>query len=239
MIRKSCRRSKRRINIKGRRRSKRRISIKGRRRSKSGQHLPSGCKLSTDSKYQKRPSPPYPANMCKGVILEGNDKKRYISKENKNGIYTWKRFKGINETKTPEEYYSQLPHYEKPIYDTKKVRSTLKKVEIELKKNHIYLAIASWKVGDFIDFAHNDVVEKLLKIAYISNREKDNRIKNTSYIWTTENIFYWASIEGKLYLYVYINNNDDKKIIIDTFKKYFSKKFVWDGKHSSAIIIKL
>lgn len=47
----------------------------------------------TLKKYQKRPSPPFPANENCGKTLPGNDGNMYISKPNKNGICSWKKAK--------------------------------------------------------------------------------------------------------------------------------------------------
>ena len=41
------------------------------------------------SKYQTRKGPPYHAKDCKGLVKKGNDKKDYISKPDKKGIYKW------------------------------------------------------------------------------------------------------------------------------------------------------
>ena len=47
------------------------------------------CVKQVDKKYTTRKSPPYPANACKGAVMEGNDGKMYVSKPNKNGVYKW------------------------------------------------------------------------------------------------------------------------------------------------------
>jgi hypothetical protein len=49
------------------------------------------CVKQTTKKYKTRPSPAFPANMCKGKKKLGNDKKYYLSKKNKKGVYTWKK----------------------------------------------------------------------------------------------------------------------------------------------------
>lgn len=56
-------------------------------RGKSG----SCVNMSHLQKYKDRPSPPYPANMCCGRIMLGNDRRRYISKPASNGICRWVR----------------------------------------------------------------------------------------------------------------------------------------------------
>jgi predicted DNA-binding WGR domain protein len=53
--------------------------------------LPSGCVPQTGiKKYMERPSPPYSAADCCGMIMKGNDNRDYISVKNVNGICTWK-----------------------------------------------------------------------------------------------------------------------------------------------------
>ena len=45
------------------------------------------------AKYQKRKSPPYPANNClEGTVMKGKDGD-YIAKANKNGVNTWQKLK--------------------------------------------------------------------------------------------------------------------------------------------------
>jgi hypothetical protein len=41
-------------------------------------------------KYAERPSPPYPANECRGEVMRGNDGRMYVSKPGAgSGIYRW------------------------------------------------------------------------------------------------------------------------------------------------------
>ena len=47
------------------------------------------CKKVNEKKYLERNSPPYHANECPNEKIKGNDKKMYISKKDKNGIYKW------------------------------------------------------------------------------------------------------------------------------------------------------
>ena len=46
--------------------------------------------LMTTKKYMDRPSPPYPANKCKGLVMKGNDGKLYESVADKNSLHRWK-----------------------------------------------------------------------------------------------------------------------------------------------------
>ena len=56
-------------------------------------HKPSrGCKRLTNKKYTSRPGPPYPANLCRGDKLVGNDGRLYESTRAKNkgrAYYRW------------------------------------------------------------------------------------------------------------------------------------------------------
>lgn len=51
--------------------------------------MSSNCIKSTLKKYKSRNSPPYPANDCPNQIKHGNDGNKYISIEDKNGIFKW------------------------------------------------------------------------------------------------------------------------------------------------------
>lgn len=58
-----------------------------------------GCVRSTHKKYAKRPSPPYPANKCKGQTMKGNDGGMYKSVSDKRGIHTWKKIGTASKTR--------------------------------------------------------------------------------------------------------------------------------------------
>lgn len=49
------------------------------------------CVKLNNLKYVNRPGPPYPANAedCQGRIKVGNDHRKYVSKEDKNGVFKW------------------------------------------------------------------------------------------------------------------------------------------------------
>ena len=57
------------------------------------------CIKQTTKKYKTRPGPAFPANMCKGKKKLGNDKKYYLSKKNKKGVYTWKKMSKTKQKK--------------------------------------------------------------------------------------------------------------------------------------------
>ena len=75
------------------------------------------CVKSNYLKYVNRPGPPYPANAedCKGRIKVGNDRRKYISKEDKNGVFKWILIKP-----------------KKSIIKSKKSKKTKKKVRFNL-----------------------------------------------------------------------------------------------------------
>ena len=47
------------------------------------------CVKQDVKKYVERPSPPYPANECRGKIMKGNNGEMYISKPTSTGVYRW------------------------------------------------------------------------------------------------------------------------------------------------------
>jgi hypothetical protein len=49
------------------------------------------CKKSTLKKYRGRPSPPYPAQDCRGQRKKGSDGTWYVSVTDIKGIYRWKK----------------------------------------------------------------------------------------------------------------------------------------------------
>lgn len=61
------------------------------RKRRSPRRPKSGCIRQSTKKYTTRPSPPYPANRCKGRYMIGNDGSRYKSVPDSRGINRWKR----------------------------------------------------------------------------------------------------------------------------------------------------
>ena len=53
------------------------------------------CQKRYTKKYRNRKSPPFPGNdmFCRGMTARGNDGKLYLSKPNKNGVYSWRILK--------------------------------------------------------------------------------------------------------------------------------------------------
>jgi hypothetical protein len=89
------RKSKRSRKSKNRSRKRKSKSRSRKRKSKrSRKSKRKGCTEQPSSKYSNRPSPPYSANECQGMIRIGNDGKAYASTGNRNGVHTWKLWKG-------------------------------------------------------------------------------------------------------------------------------------------------
>ena len=84
-----------------RRGSKRRSRRRRSRRSRVGRptdmkkYRPErGCTKLSDKKYRSRPGPAYPANLCRGQKMPGNDGKIYVSARASNkgkAYYRWKK----------------------------------------------------------------------------------------------------------------------------------------------------
>jgi hypothetical protein len=88
---------------KSKRKPKSKSKSKKSRRKPFNVYSPSaGCKLMTSKKYTSRPSPPFPANKCKGAIKSGNDGKIYKSTINSAGIHTWRKMPGQKKNATPK-----------------------------------------------------------------------------------------------------------------------------------------
>lgn len=47
------------------------------------------CVKDNTKKYKTRPSPPFPANKCKGKTKKGNNGKMFKSKPDVNGVHKW------------------------------------------------------------------------------------------------------------------------------------------------------
>ena len=55
-----------------------------------------GCVKQSTKKYTSRPSPPYPAQECRGHQKQGNDGQLYESVANVKGVFSWKLVKSAS-----------------------------------------------------------------------------------------------------------------------------------------------
>jgi len=58
------------------------------------------CVKDNTKKYKTRPSPPFPANKCKGKTKKGNNGKMFKSKPDANGVHKWVAVVSAGATKT-------------------------------------------------------------------------------------------------------------------------------------------
>ena len=72
------------------------------------------CVKQDSKKYKSRPSPPFPANKCKGKTKKGNNGKMFKSKPDANGVHKWVAVVSTGKNKT------------KKATKTKKVKKTKK-----------------------------------------------------------------------------------------------------------------
>jgi hypothetical protein len=58
------------------------------------------CVKDETKKYKTRPSPPFPANKCKGKTKKGNNGKMFKSKPDVNGVHKWVAVVSASASKT-------------------------------------------------------------------------------------------------------------------------------------------
>ena len=58
------------------------------------------CVKDNTKKYKTRPSPPFPANKCKGKTKKGNNGKMFKSKPDVNGVHKWVAVVSASKTNT-------------------------------------------------------------------------------------------------------------------------------------------
>lgn len=90
------------------------------------------CKRSTLKKYQSRPSPPYPAQSCKGKKKKGNDGLLYISSPSSTGVYRWVLSTKKNGSHTVHTFHKKKDStvYSKTMKKSKKVSRGGKEYQI-------------------------------------------------------------------------------------------------------------
>ena len=112
------------------------------------------------TKYNKRPSPPYSASKCPGLIKTGNDGQKYESRSDKNGRYAWRVVRKTTRKSTKknpsmridDDVQNLLRHTEKRLSNLR-VKRRLSGVQLnKLMKT-------------FFQAAKNGDVEKVSKIA--------------------------------------------------------------------------
>ena len=166
-----------------------------------------------------RPSPSDHAKDFPNKIKEGNDKNKYISKKDKNGIYKW--FKIVTK-KSSEEYYQQFPDYTKSIFDTKIFTKNINSLSKELKKFGIIFSFIKW--GTYSpEFEYEYFLE-------------DNKINNL--ILYSENKLYLDARNNDGIMYLMHKIEKDKwDIVNDIFIKYFPNRTIGISTQDDALKI--
>ena len=133
--------------------------------------------------------------------------------------------KSIQDTKTPEEYYSQFANYSRPKYDIKRTLISLRKLVPRLKSLGIYVINTGWYGCWNSSDAHVYRVDDALASKKL-NRETPTISYNSYRV-------YHAERDGKFYL-----NYDliDRKTIKELFIKEFGTSFACGSKY---LLIKL
>jgi hypothetical protein len=167
------------------------------------------------------------SNPNKTIRIDG---KLYISKADKHGNYFWQVLKEMEDTKNPEEYYSQFPDYEPQKYNVADAITSLRTIAPKLKKLKIHIISTGWiSIWSLTGF-HSDKVDELLHSKKLG--------LDTPTISYSAFRKYWAGVDGQFYLnHTLFKTN--RAEIIDIFKAEFGKRFEWDGKDEHSILIKL
>jgi len=210
--------------------------------------LSPSCVLSNDVKYKSRGSPAYPANNCPLSLMFGNDEEVYLSVPDKNGVYHWKRYKSMEDTKNAFEYYGQFPFFEYK-YDYKEIINKCAKIKKELAKDVIPFFDRNWQnpyvyteIRDIWDYIDDFYLDKINK--YIDKKVKKEKLKlidellgaYVSYVYYSDwDLFNASWNTGKLVIYYHSFEMNEKimkehdNIIISLFKKYFSGRVKVDS----------
>lgn len=87
----------------------------------------SGCVRQTTKKYLTRPSPAYPANLCCGMKMVGNDSKLYISVEDKNGVCKWIKVKDSSDFVKIGSKSKKMSNRSRKSKSSRKIKKSVKK----------------------------------------------------------------------------------------------------------------
>lgn len=85
------------------------------------------CVKDDTKKYKTRPSPPFPANKCKGKTKKGNNGKMFKSKPDVNGVHKWVAVVSASSTKATKTKA-------KKATKTKAKKTTTKKTKTKRRK---------------------------------------------------------------------------------------------------------
>ena len=94
------------------------------------------CVKDNTKKYKTRPSPPFPANKCKGKTKKGNNGKMFKSKPDANGVHKWVAVVSAGATKTKAtKTKATKPKAKKTTTKKRKSKKTKKTEPVSEKKS--------------------------------------------------------------------------------------------------------
>jgi hypothetical protein len=135
------------------------------------------CTKQTTKKYNKRLSPPYPANECKGMKKKGNNGKFWVSTPDKNKVYKWTPMNSIKEKKTKTNKKTTKTRKKKGGYNfisNQQNTSNIEKVHCSLTDQqqndiqNIFIEYTTKEDKDYID----NLVLKLIFTTYDWDKSK-------------------------------------------------------------------
>lgn len=93
------------------------------------------CVKENTKKYKTRPSPPFPANKCKGKTKKGNNGKMFKSKPDVNGVHKWVAVVSASSVKTTKAKKTKTKKTTTKKRKSKKTKKTKKTEPISEKKS--------------------------------------------------------------------------------------------------------
>lgn len=189
-------------------------------------------------KYNQRNSPNVSAQDHPDKTMVGNDKKMYLSKADKNGVFRWVKFKQMDETVDAKTYWSQFGH--KSIYNLKDLKFKLLQISKLLKKENILLLETGWKtIGYFVDYSWDEAKNMIMRTHVKSKNKSINILDTFSFLVVSDNMYYWSSVNGKLHIQYNFKNSDDKKYVFKVFKDVFATDVTIPSSSKSTIVVNL
>jgi hypothetical protein len=96
------------------------------------------CVKDNTKKYKSRPSPPFPANKCKGKTKKGNNGKMFKSKPDANGVHKWVAVVPASKTTTKKTKAKKTTTKKTTTKKTKTKRRKTKKTEPVSEKKSFF-----------------------------------------------------------------------------------------------------
>lgn len=107
------------------------------------------CSRQYTKKYTARPSPPFPANLCCGMTVLGNDGNMYQSVPNKQGVCRWKR--SVRKTRRVKD---KMYH----VTVKMKARSNLVHLSERALAEHLRRYFDKEEIATLVDYNHPELM---------------------------------------------------------------------------------